>query len=136
MASLASWFVAYSSILPLIGALCTHTAHAADAVAVGLACVTNTNGEKPEKHFAVNFDLTKTRWSVSEPGNTSEVFKTKSGPYVIVANTTSLKTATGQVAGILQDFNPSTAAEHDHRNDGKALETGRTFDWTVSIVTR
>lgn len=104
--------------------------------AVSLQCVTTDGGENRERHFGINFNVAASRWTESEPGNSSDVFKTKSGNYVTVANVTSLRRddSARTVVGILQDFNPSTARQGDTRRDGKALETGRTFRWTVDLV--
>ena len=88
------------------------------------------------KNFSVNFVLAGNRWTQGEPGSTSDIFKTHSGNFVVVANTTSLKNDdTDSVVAVLRNFNPSSASQGDHGNDGKALETGRIFEWKVEIVT-
>src|SRR5262245_50498597 len=99
---------------------------------VGLQCTTN-DGSEPKRTFSINFVATSLTWTQSEPGGTSDIFKTKSGNYVTVANTTSLK-KNGTVVAVLTGFNPSTAKDGDTGNNGKQLETARTFDWKVIIV--
>jgi hypothetical protein len=98
---------------------------------VDLQCVTNDVG--PVRHFAISFKPATNGWTESEPGGTSDIFRTKSGNYVTVANTTSPK-KNDTVIAVLPNFNPSTASEGDTGNSGKALETARTFEWKVDIV--
>ncbi|APO55344.1 hypothetical protein LUI11_37015 [Bradyrhizobium diazoefficiens] len=102
---------------------------------VSLQCSTN-DGADPQRKFAINFTPGNNGWSESEPGGTSDIFKTKSGNFVTVANTTSLRKTdpADTVVGILPNFNPSTAKQGDTGNTGKALETGRTFQWTVDLI--
>lgn len=103
-------------------------------VTVGLECLAGGTDTEPPKNFALNFDLAKSTWMEMEPGSTSVVFKTKSGGYVTDAGGTHLRDAGGKDAGFLQAFNPKLAKEGDHRSDGKANETGRIFEWKVSII--
>ena len=103
-------------------------------VSVGLQCRAVSTDQEPAKPFAINFNLTTRAWQEMEPGGTSVVFKTKNGKYAVNPEGTYLKDAADVNAGFLQDFNPQTAKEKDHRNDGKANETGRIFEWIVDIV--
>jgi hypothetical protein len=97
-----------------------------------LLCVTS-DGAAPTKHFGITFDVSHSRWSVQEPGK-ADVFPTKSGDYVVVANSTSMRrSGDGKVVGLLDNFNPATAADGAQGNGGKALESARIFDWTVAI---
>ena len=106
---------------------------AADQLPVGLLCVTS-DGASPQRHFAINFDVAKSRWTESEPGNTTDLFKTKSGNYVVVANSTSMRAGSGStVVGQLNGFNPATATDGSKGTGGQAMETARIFDWTVAI---
>jgi hypothetical protein len=102
---------------------------------VNLQCVTN-DGANPQRHFALNFTPGNNGWSQSEPGSTSDIFKTKSGNYVTVVNTTSLRKndPANTVVAVLRNFNPSTAGQGDSGNDGKALETARIFQWNVDLI--
>jgi hypothetical protein len=102
---------------------------------VSLQCVTN-DGADPQRHFAINFTPGNNGWTESEPGSTSDIFKTKSGNYVTVSNVTSLRKQdpANTVVGILNNFNPSTASQGDSGNDGQALETARTFQWSVDLI--
>src|SRR6266478_6648138 len=92
-----------------------------------LQCATN-DGADPPRHFAINFTPNNNGWSESEPGSTSDIFKTKSGNYVTIANTTSLRRTdpANTAVAILRNFNPSTAGQGTSGSDGKALETART----------
>lgn len=100
---------------------------------VSLQCVTTDGGEKKEQHFGITFDVGASRWMVLD--NTSHVFSTKRGNYVTVSNTTSLRKDGGtEVVGTLQGFNPSTAQQGASRSDGKAVESGRIFKWTVDLI--
>jgi hypothetical protein len=100
-----------------------------------LQCATNDHAD-PQRSFALNFTPGNNGWSESEPGSTSDVFKTKSGNYVTVANTTSLRRTdpANTVVGVLPNFNPSTASQGDTGNRGSALETARTFQWSVDLI--
>jgi hypothetical protein len=102
---------------------------------VNLQCVTN-DGANPQRHFALNFKPGENGWSQSEPGSTSDVFKAKSGNYVTVVNTTSLRKndPANTVVAVLRNFNPSTAVQGDSGNDGKALDTARIFQWNVDLI--
>ena len=133
MISVAPWKAIF--FVTLLMSFTPTLAGSASRTSVNLNCVTTSNGEKPEKPFAIAFNMRTSRWSVSEPGSTSDVFKTKNGPFVTVANVTSLKTASGSVAGQLPGFTPSTASEGDQKSDGLAMETGRTFEWKVTVIT-
>lgn len=99
---------------------------------VGLQCTTN-DGAEPNRTFGINFGIAGLTWTQAEPGGTSDIFKTKSGKYVTVANTTSLKKGDTVVA-VLTGFNPSMATDGDAGNNCKQLETARTFGWKVIIV--
>jgi hypothetical protein len=106
---------------------------AADDLPVGLLCVTS-DGASPQRHFAINFDVANSRWTESEPGNTTDLFKTKSGNYVVVSNSTSMRAGSGStVVGQLNGFNPATATDGSKGTGGQAMETARIFDWTVAI---
>lgn len=103
---------------------------------VGLLCLAIDDGTNPPKNFSMQFVLAGNRWTQSEPGSTSDIFKTHSGNFVVVANTTSLKNdGTGAVVATIRNFNPSAASEGDHASDGEALETARIFEWKVEIIT-
>jgi hypothetical protein len=129
--SLCESFLLFVGMLP-VGHI--RKAHAA-RTSVGLNCVTN-DGANPLRHFAINLTPGNNGWSQSEPGSTSDIFKTKSGNYVTVANTTSLRKndSKNTVVAVLRNFNPSTGSQGDSGNDGEALETARTFQWTVDII--
>lgn len=86
-----------------------------------------------DESFVVNFVMSGSRWTQGEPGSTSKVFKTKSGTFVVVANTASLKSGNTVVAE-LRNFNPGPAREGNSGNDGKALETAKIFTWRVETV--
>lgn len=100
---------------------------------VGLQCVTMDGGSNRERHFTISFDPTNIMWKQSEPGNTSDVFRSKSGSYVVIANTTSLKNG-NEVVAILRNFNPDSSQQGESGSDGKATQTGRVFQWNVDIV--
>jgi hypothetical protein len=78
--------------------------------------------------YRLEIDTNKSTWTVDDPGG--KLFKTKSGKYVVVVNTTSLKDSSGKVVGTLINFNPNSAKVGDHGN-GEAMETGRHMDWNV-----
>jgi hypothetical protein len=130
--SLCGKITAFMASSFVLGAF--RTANAAPT-AVGLQCTTN-DGAEPRRTFALNFNPGNGSWSESEPGSTSDIFRTKSGNFVTVANVTSLRrNGPGDtVVGILNNFNPSTAQQGDTGSSGRALETARTFDWTVILV--
>lgn len=127
-------FVGLSMVSGVAGFLWPRAA-LAKPVAVGLQGLARADPPTREKNFSINFNVGAGTWTESEPGSTSEVFKTKAGPYVTVTEGTYLKDAKGVNAGFLQHFNPETAKEGEGRGDGKANETGRTFEWKVLIVT-
>jgi hypothetical protein len=54
----------------------------------------------------------------------------------IISNVTSLRKQdpANTVVGILNNFNTSTANQGDSGNDGQALETARTFQWSVDLI--
>lgn len=126
----------WQGTLALITGILTSLRRATAApTSVNLQCVTN-DGTSPQRHFALNFSPGNNGWSQAEPGGTSDIFKTKLGNYVTVANTTSLRKndPANTVVAVLRNFNPSTAGQGDSGNDGKALETARIFQWNVDLV--
>lgn len=125
-------------LLALTGAValdgCGVTTKAA-RIAVGLTCKAGPVDPQLAKNFTLNFRPGDRSWTQGEVGSTSEVFKTHSGKYVVKPGATYLTDSAGKSVGIVQAFDPDTAKEKDYRNDGKATETGRIFEWTVVIIT-
>jgi hypothetical protein len=71
------------------------------------------------------------KWSKSEPGSASKIFKTVRGNYGVTApNYVYLNDGRGTNVGELHPLVPGTAKKGDTGN-GKAYETGRIFKWQV-----
>ena len=87
------------------------------------------------KSFGVTLDTSTTRWLASGPG-VNEVFKTKSGPYVIKPapelGTFLMKSGSNEVVAVFRNLHGGSAA--GATGNGRQHETALTFDWRLESL--
>lgn len=91
--------------------------------------------DDPSRTVTIVLSVPDNKWSKTEPGGASHIFKTKSGVWMKAVNVTTLfaSDATTRV-GQLKPLDPAGAKVKD-KGRGESFETAVNFDWTVTTVT-
>jgi hypothetical protein len=106
-----------------------------DARDNGIVTISGTSSEGDK--FTLVLTISDRKWAESEPNNASKVFNTKKGDWVLApaGNVVNLLVKKGDptTPGRLDGMVPTTV-QSGATGNGRAFESGTTFNWTVSGV--